>query len=115
MFASQMIGPVAQIAHQDRRREHAAERRVAQARASARHADAGAGGSRAEAMAAWLACIYLPPISPVSHAHPRGQIHQERSKTVARVSWASAATWLSRVVSWLSDRHARTVAPHTSP
>jgi hypothetical protein len=112
MFASQMIGPVAQIAHQDRRREHAAERRVAQARASARQADAGdGGGSRAEAMAAWLACIYLSPISPVSHAHPRGQIHQERSKTVDRVSWASAATWLSRVVSWLSDRHARTVAP----
>ena len=111
MFVSQMIGPVAQTAHQDRRREHADERRVAQARAAAREANAGTGGdSWASATAAWLASVYLPPVGPVGRTHPQDSSCQVRHTPVARAPWASAAAWVSRVASWLSHRGARTVA-----
>lgn len=112
MFISQMIGPVAQSARQDQHREHAAERRIAQARASARQGHAGVGSvSRESAMAAWLADLYLPPVGPVGRTRLHDSSCQAPRTRVARVSWASAATtWLRRVVNRLSGRPARTVA-----
>jgi hypothetical protein len=62
MFASHLIGPVAQTAHHDRDREHAAERRAAHARASLREVNPDAGRSLASALVLWLTDHYLPPI-----------------------------------------------------
>jgi hypothetical protein len=109
MFASQLIGPVAETALQDRQREHAAERRVAQAR----EANAGGGGISGEsATLTWLASIYLPPSAPVARTHRQDRICRRRNTIAAGLSWASeATTWLSRIVNWLSDRRAPTATP----
>jgi hypothetical protein len=112
MFASQMIGPVAETARQDRQREHTAEWRHSQARESARETPTGAGGdSWASATAAWLTRVYLPPVGPVGRTRPQGSSCQVRHAPVAWTPWASAAAWVSRVVGWLSDRRARTATP----
>jgi hypothetical protein len=111
MFISHMIGPAGRTAQQDQQREHAAERRIAQANASAREANGRAGGvSRESAMVAWLAGIYLPPIGPVARTPRQGRICRRRNTTADGLSWTSAAaTWLGRAVNWMSNRRARTV------
>ena len=109
MFASHVFGPVAETQRQDRRREDAAERRLALARASAREAGTSAGGvSWAFTTAVWLARIYLPPGDPGVRTQHQDQMRQESNDAASGVSWASTkAAWLSRVVDWLSDRRAR--------
>jgi hypothetical protein len=113
MFISHMIGPVAQTAHQDRQREHAAERRFTQAHASARKANTGAGGvSRELAMVTWFAGAYLPPTESFGRTRLQSRAALRRNSTTAGVSWAAAATtWLNRAANRLYGRRERIVAP----